>query len=303
MDEMTRSTVLGLFRGQEWAILPEALASLIDMARRYSAGDTVAATEPEAAARAATTAIHGDIAVLRLHGTIYPRGGGLFFELMGLSSAEGFAAQFKAAINDSRVGAIVIDVNSPGGAVSGVDEVSKLIFDARGTKPVVAVANHLMASAAYWIGTAADELVVTPSADVGSVGVFAAHQDVSAALDRAGVKVTLISAGKYKTEGSPFEPLSDDARAAIQERVDEYYDMFTKAVARNRGVSVSDVRGGFGEGRVVGAQQAVATGMADRIETMDRTLERLGRRQRGGARTASAELEFRRAQAWLLKQD
>jgi ClpP class serine protease len=85
----------------------------------------------------------------------------------------------------------------------------------------------------------------------------------------------LISAGKYKVEGNPFEPLSDEARAAFQARVDDYYRMFVDAVARYRGVSAAEVRSGFGEGRVVGAREAVRLGMADRIATLDEALSRL----------------------------
>ena len=157
----------------------------------------------------------------------------------------------------------------------------------------MAVANHLAASAAYWIATAADELVVSPSAEVGSIGVFAAHEDMSAALEKEGVKVSLISEGKYKTEANPYEPLSEEARAAVQSRVSEYYDAFVKAVARNRGVKAADVRGGFGEGRTVGARQAVQLGMADRVATLDETIARL---QKGAprGRAASADTDFRR---------
>lgn len=164
----------------------------------------------------------------------------------------------------------------------------------------MAIANHLAASAAYWIGSAADELVVTPSGEVGAIGVFAAHEDISKSLEMEGIAISLISAGKYKTEGNPYEPLSDEARAAIQAEVDGYYDMFVKAVARNRGVKPADVRGGFGEGRVVRAQQAVSLGMADRIATLDETIERL---QRGSARKpgASADTDFRRRRMRLIE--
>ncbi|MCC7371633.1 MAG: S49 family peptidase, partial [Chloroflexi bacterium] len=148
------------------------------------------------------------------------------------------------------------------------------------------------ASAAYWIASSADEIVVTPSGEVGSIGVFTAHEDISAALEAEGVTVTLISAGKYKTEGNPFEPLSEEARGAIQARVDDYYSMFVRAVARGRGVKPADVRGGFGQGRVVGADEAVRLGMADRVGTMAQTVERLAGR-RGGA-GSRAEDERRR---------
>lgn len=296
MDEMTFQTLQA-----PWAILPEALTDAVARSRRYEAGEATFSLASVEAARQAgrPTAIQGDIAVMPINGTIWGRGGGFLFELFGLTSAEQFGRQFMAAVNDARIGAIVFDVNSPGGSVTGVDELSKMIYDARGSKPIVAVANHLMASAAYWIGTAADELVVTPSGEVGSIGVFAAHQDVSAAMEKEGVKTTLISAGKYKTEGNPFEPLTDEAHASIQARVDDYYSMFTKAVARNRGVNVADVRGGFGEGRVVGAQQAVSLGMADRVATLDDVISGLTRRQRQG-RSVAAEIDYRQRRARAL---
>jgi ClpP class serine protease len=128
---------------------------------------------------------------------------------------------------------------------------------------------------------------------VGAIGVFAVHEDLSESLAKEGVKVSLISEGKYKTEGNPYEPLSEEARAAIQGRVAEAYDMFVKAVARNRGVKPADVRNGFGEGRVVGAKQALALRMADRVATLDETVERL-QRTPGARKTASADLDFRR---------
>lgn len=256
----------------------------------------------QAAATQRPAPIVGGIAVLPISGTIMPRGGGFFFELFGLTSAESIGQKFAAAVADSSVGAIILDVNSPGGSVQGIDELSKQIFDARGSKPIVAVANHLAASAAYWIATAADELVVTPSGEVGSVGVFAAHTDISQALERDGIKTTLISAGKYKVEGNPYQPLSEEAQAAYQARVDQYYSMFTGAIARNRATPVADVRAGYGQGRAVGAKEALSLGMVDGIETIQQTIDRLGRRQTKSARTlsASADLELRQRRARAL---
>jgi len=253
-----------------WAILPGTLAVILEIAARYAAGEKLSAEEVALRTNGKKPAqrVEGDIAVLPLFGVIVPRAN-LMSEVSGATSAERFGATFKQLINDSNVGAVVLDVDSPGGAVTGVDELSQIIHDARGQKPIIAVANHLAASAAYWIATAAGELVVTPSAEVGGIGVFAAHEDMSAALEQAGIKTTLISAGKFKTEASPYEPLTVEARAAIQQRVDEYYAAFTKAVARNRGVPAAQVRDGFGEGRVVGARQAVSLGMADRVATME----------------------------------
>ena len=109
------------------------------------------------------------------------------------------------------------------------------------------------------------------------------HKEISKALEMEGVATTLIFAGRKKTEGNPFEPLTEEAKASIQALVDEQYDIFVKAVARGRGVKASDVRGGFGEGGVVGAKEAVSLGMADRIATMDAVLGG-GKRTKKGIR-------------------
>ena len=210
------------------------------------------------------------------------------------TSTERFAQRFREALANPEVGSILIDVQSPGGTVDGVQELADEIRAARGDKPIIAIANAYAASAAYWIASAADEMVVTPSGEVESIGVFAAHQEFSKMDEMLGCKTTLIAAGKFKVEGNPFEPLSEEARDAIQARVDDYYSMLVSDVAKARGVKVSDVRGGFGQGRMVGARDAVAQGMADRIDTFDNTLTRLlsGRSRPRGRRAAAAGRYF-----------
>jgi capsid assembly protease len=130
--------------------------------------------------------------------------------------------------------------------------------------------------------------VVTPSGQVGSIGVYCAHQDESKALENEGIKINLISAGKFKVEGNPTEPLSPDARAAIQDKVDAYYSMFVNAVARNRGAAAADVRNGYGEGRMLLASDAVKARMADRVATLDDVLAKLGVATRGSAGSSAA---------------
>ena len=172
----------------------------------------------------------------------------------------------------------------------GVGEFSNEMTRYRGKKPVIAVANSLCASAAYWIACAADEVVVTPSGEVGSIGVYATHQDVSRMLDKAGVIVSLISAGKYKTEGSSYSPLGDEARAHIQSRVDDYYGMFVRDVARNRKETQTNVRNGYGEGRVLGAQAAIKAGLADRQATLNDVVAGLmAKGANGGSRARSSQ--------------
>jgi signal peptide peptidase SppA len=162
------------------------------------------------------------------------------------------------------------------------------MYEMRGKKAQIAQVNDLAASAAYWLASQADEIVSIPSGTAGSIGVFTVHQDLSEALAKEGIKVDVIRAGKYKVEGNPFEPLSDEGRAFIQARVDEAYSSFVKDVARGRGVNVSDVKGGYGQGRALSAKDALTAGLIDRIGTMEDTFSRvLGK----GHSTMRAEVE------------
>jgi ClpP class serine protease len=118
---------------------------------------------------------------------------------------------------------------------------------------------------------------------------------LSKALEQDGIDVTVLSAGKYKTEQLPFGPLSAEAQAFLQGRVDDAYGQFVKDVARGRNVTPAAVRGGFGEGRALGAKDAKAAGLIDRIATMDETLSRLAGRGiggRGGMRAEEAGAEL-----------
>lgn len=303
---MKYARIIAEFFATPWAILPERLAAIVavleraatngklsDMEIRAAIGD---APEIAAARRDAAAQPTGTVAVLPLFGIVSHR----IHQVQDISgpggtSTEGFARRFRSLVTDPAVDAIVIDIDSPGGSVFGVPELAAEIFEARDKKKIVAVANSMAASAAYWIGTAAQELIVTPSGEVGSVGVWAAHEDHSKFLEAAGVKVSLISAGKYKVEGNPYEPLADEARGAMQSAVDNYYEMFVKDIARNRNVKPADVRGGFGQGRVVQAKEAVEQGMADRVATLDETVARLaagGRLKPNKVAAAARELDL-----------
>lgn len=275
---MNSSYVLNFFMETPWAIQPGKLAILEEIMLRHVSGEKLTAEEIQARVQGAAPRPQdrrvNTVAVLPLFGTIIPRAD-FFEEASGATSAEKFGKNFAQLVDDPAVDAIVLDVDSPGGSSYGVEEVSTQIYNARGKKPIIAVVNHLMASAAFWIGTAADEIVITPSGDIGSVGVYSVHQDMSQALEKAGIKLSLISAGKHKVEFNPYEPLGEEARAALQASVNECYDAFVGAVARNRGVTVEVVRSDFGEGRVVSAAKAVELGMADRVGTLEETIQGL----------------------------
>jgi signal peptide peptidase SppA len=277
-----------------WAILPEKLQAIAEFAAFAGGGGKFSEEDVRARVGAGPRprpSTPGTVALLDVFGVISNRMN-MMSDISGGTSIEKLTAQFRAALADPSVKAIVFDVDSPGGSVDGVPELADEIYSARAQKKTVAVANTMAASAAYWIASAADELVVTPSGSVGSIGVFAAHEDMSKYLDEQGVKISLVSAGKYKTEGNPYEPLSEDAKASMQTEVNAFYDMFVKAVAKNRGTQPAAVRSGFGQGRMVLAADAVGENMATRVATLDQTLARFGVAKPTSAMRASRELDL-----------
>jgi signal peptide peptidase SppA len=261
-----------------WAIEPGKLNEILSILAFRASGQEFSSGEIQAriGSRDARTPVSGgsSVAVVPIHGVIAHRMGAMD-DTSGGTSTERIGAMLRQAQANPDVGSIVLDIDSPGGTVPGVQELAAEVFSMRGGKRIVAHVNSLAASAAYWIASQADEIVSTPSGSAGSIGVFSAHQDMSKALEAAGIDVTLISAGKFKVEGSPFAPLSAEAKAFMQGRVDEAYKQFVHDVARGRGVSAADVRGGYGEGRVLTAKDAIAAGLIDRVATMDATLSGL----------------------------
>ena len=272
-----------------WAILPAKLAVIQAILLARCRGEKATAAEIEAARpEPPPPRPKGKVAVIPIMGTISQRPS-VFTS--GGTSTETAGRLLDAAVADPEIKAVALHIDSPGGSVYGVPELAAKIRAAKHEKKIVAVANSVAASAAYWLASQATELVVTPGGQVGSIGVIAAHEDVSKSQEMDGVKTTVVSAGKYKSEGHPFEPLSEEARAFLQSEVDRYYEMFTADVARGRGRRQDTVKSGFGQGRMVGADAAVAEGMADRVATWEDTLRRLGADVSTLART-SAEVRL-----------
>ncbi|MBF3389890.1 S49 family peptidase [Burkholderia pseudomallei] len=285
---MRHALLICEFLSTPWAILPERLSAMCAVIARWAA-EREASPEVMAQVRAdaaqiearrgeATRSGNGAIAVLPFYGISAQRTSPMDdVSGTGLMSIQRYTQAFRAALADDSIGGILMDIDSPGGSVYGVMELANEIYQARNQKPVYAISNSLAASAAYWIASSASEFYVTPGGEVGSIGVFAAHQNLAKALEKEGVETTLISAGKYKTEGNPFGPLSDEARAAMQTRVDAYYGAFTRGVAKNRGVDVATVREGMGQGRVLSASSAKAENMVDGVATFDEVVRKLAK--------------------------
>ena len=228
------------------------------------------AVEFEAAAGPSYT-LAGQSAVIPVFGVISKRMN-MLDAMSGGTSIERLTAQLREAVADPGVRNVILQLSSPGGSVYGVQELADEILAAREKKKIIAIADDVAASAAYWIASAASEFWVTPSGEVGSIGVVAMHVDYSGALEEQGVKVTYIHAGDHKVEGNPYEPLDDDAKAFMQSRVNDYYGAFVAGVAKGRGVARSVVKESFGQGRMFGAQKALEVGMVDRIGTLSEVI-------------------------------
>lgn len=296
-----------------WAMDPAAMATYAAiLARAYAskapgiaAGDHRDDTQYDAngqplpkAARGESPRAGGDsnIALINVHGPIVQRASNLGMCEAGTGAQE-IGAALDAALADQSIGQILMSFDSPGGSVFGIQELGDKIRSARAQKPIVGIADSMSASAAYWLLSQCGEAYVTPGGMVGSIGVYTAHENVSKALESEGIEITLISAGKYKVEGNPFQPLGDEARAETQAQIDTYYSMFTKAVAKGRGVPVDQVRGGMGEGRMLLADAALQAGMVDGVRTFADVVAGMRKKSRSsGARSAM----FAQAQAEIL---
>lgn len=282
---MTRySRIARAVFGVPWAVMPTTMDAIVEVIERRIEGNRITedeiaerlASSREAAAGRETAGQPGNIAVIRMYGVLSQRMN-MMTEMSGGTSVQQLTQAFRLSIAEPSVTGIVFDIDSPGGSIAGIPELAAEIRNARGTKPIVAVANTLCASAAYWLAAQCDEIVVTPSSLIGSVGVVMVHEDLSAANEQAGVKVTYIYAGEYKVEGNPDEPLADEGKAYVQSLVDDAYALFVGDVAKGRGASAKDIRETYGQGRVLTPANSVKAGMADRIDTLDGALVRVAK--------------------------
>ncbi|NDV20009.1 hypothetical protein GO013_11305 [Pseudodesulfovibrio sp. JC047] len=159
-----------------------------------------------------------------------------------VASYEAVRATLELVLDDDSVDAVVLNIDSPGGTVDGCRELAEFVFSVRGEKPIVALANGTMTSAAQYVGAAADRTVATsPMTVVGSVGVIQRHIDWSKLNAEIGVKPTWMHAGSRKATGNPDEPLSKSDLAYFQERLDQAYEIFTSDVARYLGLDLAEV--------------------------------------------------------------
>lgn len=245
-----------------------------------------AAVEERPAARIGNARTVGGVAIVPFVGFVYP------------GMLQSFLASCREAAADSSVTSIVIRGASPGGLVDGVPEAAAELRSLRGKKPVTFVADAYAASAAYWIASAADRIHVTPSGELGSIGVVWMHDDFSEYWEAMGIKTTVMrsSNAPYKVETTSEEPLSDGARAYQQGVLDDLEAMFIGDVAKYRGVRREVVVEKFGGGRMLLAKAALRAGLADAVMSLEQTIVAASKGQLGaGRRRAEADPETRGA--------
>ncbi|SDR52876.1 S49 family peptidase [Paraburkholderia tuberum] len=231
------------------------------------------------------------VAVIPVNGTLVHKNMALN-PVSGMQGYDGIEAKLDGALADPEVRGILFDMNTPGGEVSGVHDLAAKITAS--TKPVWAHANELAASAGYWIASAADRVVLSETAEVGSIGVLMAHADYSKALQDDGINVTLIHAGAHKVDGNPYEPLPEDVRDTFKAEIEELRSLFAQAVATGRartdggrGMSVQAVLDT--EARIYRGQQAVEAGLADAVMPFSEALDAFSRQLSTRSRIMSIE--------------
>lgn len=196
--------------------------------------------------------------------------------MFGMSTYPAIREALVSAASNPDVSQILLDIDSGGGAVSGVADVANLIsmIDSK-VKPVTAFTDGTMASAAYWLGSSAGKVYSSKVATVGSIGVIATHFEQSKMLKEAGIGVTVMRAGKFKALANGVEPLNDKAKEQIQEQLDAAYTVFVQHVADSRNVSYDVADQQMAQGKEFFGTQAVQAGLVDGIETFDSVFSRL----------------------------
>jgi capsid assembly protease len=287
-----------------WAMMPERMAAYAAVLARHYAGDlppaALAKTDRHAELMAEIQAAvgrgasggqrSGGIAVVPVFGSMVEWASQIDM-CDGGTSTRAVSQALTDAENDETISQILMVFSTPGGSVYGTSETADVINRVKATKPVIGVAQSLAASAGYWLLSQCTEAYCAPGGEVGSIGVYSGYENIAKALEAAGIDVELFSAGQYKTELSPFskEGLTPEARAYQIQRANDYFAMFTKGVAKGRGKPIDAVRNGMGQGRVLGADAALAAGMIDGVMTMEQVIRKMQRTAAASSRSARAD--------------
>lgn len=266
--------IAGFFQNSLWSILPEQLEA-IRLASNQKLETALAQEENPDGADIYDTGygyqVKDGIAIIPISGPLTNKFN-IWLDFFGFQSMKILGIDINKAVANPEVNKIVLDYDTPGGTVNGTFELANIIKAAGQVKPVYAYVSSMAASAGYWLASAASKgIYTTETAQLGSIGVYILHTDYSRARAAAGLTDTFIKAGKEKTLGNPYEPLSDEAKAALQKDVNYFYSLFTGFVSTSRPALDKDITK-WAEGKVFIGRQAVEVGLADGISTLENLL-------------------------------
>lgn len=182
-------------------------------------------------------------AVININGILVKGASNAECTAFGLMDVDYIRHCLEDAVTDDSVTEILLNINSPGGEVTGIEELGRKIQQIDKIKPIYAWTESMMCSAAYWLGSQCRKIGMTPSAIVGSIGVYSLIEDTSKALEQEGINIQAISAGKYKLLGANFKPLSDEERKILQDDVSNQHTKFKNAVLSSRKIDMEFMEG------------------------------------------------------------
>jgi signal peptide peptidase SppA len=270
-----RAAFLDIVVSQPWVILESRADEYIRVISQPSSPETLEAYRANQHPRGERMGIRDGVAILNVEGPLFKKAN-LFVEFCGATSYEILRRDLQAALDDPAVKSILLNIDSPGGEANGCDELARAIYQARGKKPITAYVSGMAASGGYWIASAADRVVISELAVLGSIGVVLGVEDRSSADERRGVrKVEIVSS---QSPGKRPDVNTEEGRTQIQTMVDDLAEVFVSAVAKHRGVSSKDVISKFGAGGVKIGAKAVAAGMADEVGQFEAVLSSLKQR-------------------------
>jgi signal peptide peptidase SppA len=264
-----------LFSSEPWLITREGLEQMMAIAARVNDVDALQVRQTQRLDETVNVRERDGVAIVPVVGPIF-RYANLFTMISGATSTGMLAKDIQAALDNPDIRAIVLEFNTPGGAVAGINELGNLIYDAREVKPIVAYGDHNVQSAGYWLASAASQIVVDRTSIIGSIGAVISVTDTSGRDQKLGLRtVDIVSS---QSPDKRIDPHADEGRAKLQKIVDDLADVFVSTVARNRNTTVDEVLENYGRGGSMVGQAAVDAGLVDRIGSLESVIAELAPR-------------------------
>lgn len=235
---------------------------------RFSADMREEGTYLQRMAEATMLSVQNGVAVVAVSGSLVTGSAG-YAMLFGATGYDDLRHVLIKAATDPDVNSILLNVNSGGGAVGGIQDAANLIARVRSAKPVITYTGSIMASSALWLGRQAEYVVAADTAVVGSVGVLQVHIEYSKQLEQEGVTATVVRGGDQKALANRYEPLSPKAKENMEKQAKHLYDVFLGAMAKATNLDVEVAEAKFGQGREFIGSQAKSAGLVDKIGTFE----------------------------------